>query len=57
MHLRLLVAAQDGRLEVVRLLLNAGAEISPTQSQNGGALHLAARRGRVDVVRLLLEFG
>jgi hypothetical protein len=32
-HVRLCIAAQDGRLDVVRLLLNAGAEISQAQNR------------------------
>jgi ankyrin repeat protein len=56
----LYAAADLGRLEIVRLLLERGAE--PTwpdteDSERGAALHAAARRGDREMVELLLEHG
>ena len=56
----LYAAADLGRLDVVRLLLERGAE--PTwpdadDSEHGAALHAAARRGDREMVELLLEHG
>lgn len=56
----LTAAAEFGRMEIVRLLLERGAD--PTwpdvdESPRGAALHAAARAGNVPMVRLLLEHG
>ncbi len=53
-------AADFGRLDIVRLLLERGAD--PTwpdadDSERGAALHAAARRGDREMVELLLEHG
>lgn len=50
-------AARNGRSEIVRTLLDMGAD--PDWPDAGGhtALHLAARYGRTDVVKLLVERG
>lgn len=56
----LYAAAEFGRLEIVRLLLDRGAD--PTwpdaeESERGAALHAAARAGNLPMVRLLLAHG
>ena len=53
----LIRAAEDGRLDLVRNLLQAGA--SPNAKSDGDATVLmwAAARGHVEVVKLLLESG
>ncbi len=51
-------AADDGKLEIVRLLLRRGADpdiADPTLRRT--ALHRAAERGRLDIVKALLEGG
>ena len=53
----LIMAAQDGHVEAVRLLLAAGANVN-LQAQNGvTALIMAAQNGHADVIRLLLANG
>jgi ankyrin repeat protein len=44
-------------LEVVRVLLEGGAEIEARILNNNTALHFAALNGCVDVCRLLLDWG
>ena len=53
----LIRAAEDGRLDLVRNLLEAGA--SPNAKSDGDvtALMWAAARGHVEVVKVLLESG
>ena len=51
------VAAEKGHVEVVRLLLEAGAKQDAVDSNGATALHRAAKRGHSEVVRLLLEAG
>ncbi|KAA8908846.1 ankyrin repeat protein, partial [Sphaerosporella brunnea] len=47
-------AAEAGYIEVVRLLLAHGADISSCNSAGDSPLHLAAMMGRTEVVRVLL---
>ncbi|CAI8021204.1 Putative ankyrin repeat protein MM_0045, partial [Geodia barretti] len=56
----LIVAAREGRTEVVSLLLEAGANTDLQDIKYGlgySALMMAAREGRTEVVSLLLETG
>ncbi|RBQ72736.1 hypothetical protein FVER14953_08793 [Fusarium verticillioides] len=50
----LTAAAFDGTIEIIKLLLDAGADIN---SADGWALQTAADQGHVEVVNLLLERG
>lgn len=51
-------AARHGRIEICRLLLDAGADVNvQTSSGRATALHRAAYSGHCDVVRLLLQRG
>ena len=50
-------AALKGRLEVVRLLLEAGADKEPASKNCSRALYAVASKGHLEVVRLLLEAG
>ncbi|KAM0346233.1 hypothetical protein ACHAPU_005658 [Fusarium lateritium] len=50
----LTAAAYDGTIDIVKMLLDAGADID---SPNGWALQDAAEQGHIDVVNLLLERG
>ena len=50
-------AAMEGHANVVRMLLEVGAEIDARRDGGVTALHFAAERGREDVVRLLIEAG
>jgi ankyrin repeat protein len=51
----LMVAASEGHVEVVRLLLERGGDPVLSIPPLGSALSIAASEGHVDVVRLLLE--
>lgn len=56
----LIRATENGHLEVVRALLQKGANTEANAGRyidDGTALHVAARAGHVEVVKLLLEFG
>lgn len=48
------LACQNGRLDVVRLLLRSGAKVLPN-SEGLYPQHLAARAGHADICRLLVE--
>ncbi len=54
---KLFLAAEDGHVELVRTLLEAG--VNPNASSEGGftALMWAAARGHIDVVQALLGSG
>ena len=52
----LIVAAMWGHIEVVTLLLNAGANIEAVNHSGHTALITAASQGEVEVVKLLLEW-
>ena len=45
------------RSNVVRLLLEHGADVNARENDHSTPLHVAARNGRVEVVRVLLEHG
>jgi uncharacterized protein len=53
----LLYAARDGHLDIVRLLLNAGADIEDTDPNGITPLLMAASNDRVEVARSLIERG
>ena len=57
MNYPLLVAAKEGRKEIVELLLNAGAKINIKGSFEETSLHLAAKAGHIKVVELLIARG
>ncbi|CAK8990518.1 unnamed protein product [Durusdinium trenchii] len=51
------IAANRGHLEVVRLLLEAGADKDAVRTDGATALFIAAKNGHLEVVRLMLEAG
>jgi ankyrin repeat protein len=53
----LIYAAKYGHLDVVRVLLDGGAEVDRADSIRSTALHHAAFRGHLEVCRELLERG
>lgn len=53
----LMLAAQGGHVDVMRLLIDAGAELNARQSRRWTALMNAAERGRDGAVALLLAKG
>jgi ankyrin repeat protein len=48
------VAARNGNANIVRMLLDAGADV---HAQNDKALRMSAKEGHIDVVRFLLQAG
>ncbi len=53
-HTPLLVAARDGHTEIVRLLLDAGADVNAVEPTFGAVpLHKATYNGHAEIVRLL----
>lgn len=50
-------ATTKGYVEVVRLLLQNGADVHKETADQGTALYVAAKNGHVDIARLLIERG
>ncbi|EED22542.1 Pfs, NACHT and Ankyrin domain protein, partial [Talaromyces stipitatus ATCC 10500] len=50
-------ACEQGRLEIVQLLLEKGADVNAKGGGYGNALQAAAERGHLKIVQLLLEKG
>jgi ankyrin repeat protein len=53
----MLTAAREGRLDIVRLLLDLGMNADIVDEGEMRALNIAAGSGAVDIVKLLLEHG
>ena len=51
------IASLRGQIEVVRLLLDSGADVNIRNANNDTALHFAARSGSADIIKLLLDKG
>ena len=54
-HYPLLAAAARGHKDVVRCLLNSGANLDVSNPQGETAYHWAASQGHVDILKMLLE--
>ena len=50
-------ATEGGRLEMVRLLLDASADMNSETTDSLTPLHLAAQEGYLEIARLLLDAG
>lgn len=50
-------AAERGNIEVVRMLLEAGADVNLTTRDSEGPLHISAYYGYLEVAKLLLDSG
>ena len=53
----LMLAAENGHVEIARLLLDAGADKNLQNERDSTALMLAARNGHVEIARQLLKAG
>eukprot|EP00438_Fugacium_kawagutii_P004074 Skav227082 [mRNA] locus=scaffold1387:157219:163724:- [translate_table: standard] len=53
----LFIASQNGHLEVVRLLIDAGADVNKARTEGASPLFVASHKGHLEVVHLLLESG
>jgi ankyrin repeat protein len=51
------LAAADGRIEIVRALIAAGANLNAQTEESASALFLAAERSRLEIVDVLLRAG
>ncbi|XP_069701730.1 uncharacterized protein [Periplaneta americana] len=54
-HTPLLLAAQNGKLDAVKLLFSLGADIRARDKSENNALHLGAKTGDPDLVKFLLD--
>ena len=50
-------AAQDGHVDVAKVLIRNGADVNAKDSDGETALHMAAEDGHVDVVKVLIQNG
>ena len=53
----LMIASHDGHTEVVKLLLDKGAQVNMQGKDGGSALMIASQNGHTEVVKLLLDKG
>ena len=51
------MASQEGQVEVVRLLIDAGALINQALNDGATPLFMASLKGHVEVIRLLIDAG
>lgn len=51
----LMLAVSHGRLEMVRALLECGADVNVQDDEGSTALMCASEHGRAEIVKLLLE--
>jgi hypothetical protein len=56
-HTAMQIAAREGHLPLVDLLLKWGANVNAMNNLGGSALHAAAFQGRLEVVKVLLKAG
>lgn len=56
-YMSLHYAVIEGHLEMVKFLIDQGANVNSTSDDGHTALHLAARSGNLDIVKYLLELG
>src|SRR6266478_3967849 len=50
-------AAEEGKIDVVRLLIVRGADVDTRTQHQWAPIHLSANNGYLDIVKLLLERG
>lgn len=53
----LLIAAQSGKIEILKLLLKAGADFNMKDAYGDTPIHLAISEGHVEIVKLLIDAG
>ena len=53
----LYVAVDNGNPEIIRMLIDAGADVNNNETLSGTSLHHAVRNDNIEVVRMLIEAG
>ncbi|XP_048249888.1 uncharacterized protein LOC124128376 [Haliotis rufescens] len=56
-HTPLFVACENGHIDIVRLLIEKGADVTAAAKDGCTPLHCACKNGHIDIVRLLIEKG
>ena len=51
------LASQSGKVDVARMLIERGADLTAQSKDGETALHLASRTGKVDIAHMLIERG
>jgi Ankyrin repeats (3 copies) len=51
------LAAKSGKLDIVKALINAGADLNTKDNDGLTALHWVARDGNFDIVKILMKAG
>ena len=56
-HTPLLLACENGHINVVKALLQNGANVNEKSRDGSTVLHLAAQNGQIDLLEILMKIG